>query len=286
MPRLHLLQSIWGMDRRQSDGREWSLSERFAMIHAAGFAGISHHFHDAAAVEAWIDEARDYGFVIEGQCFPRTVDELRPALELAGRHGIHHLTVQADVRPYGVEGCIPILAGWRRLARAAGVPLYVETHRGRMTTDLLLTHQILDRIPDLALLADLSHYVVGQEIELPVGPQQSVLLERILDSAQGFHGRIAGSGQVQLELSFPCHAAWVAQFMDWWAYGLRSWRQRAAADASLTFTCELGPRPYAIAGPDGNDLSDRWVEAKLLKARIETLWADLERETTHPAPML
>jgi hypothetical protein len=279
MPQLHILQSIWGMDRRQSDGREWSLAERFAMIREAGFDGISHHFHTAAEVEAWIDEALDHGFVIEGQCFPRTVDELRPVLELASRYGIHHLTIQADVRPYGVEGCIPILDGWRRMARAAGVPVYVETHRGRMTTDLLLTHHILDRIPDLELVADLSHYVVGQEIELPVSPRHAVLLERILDSACGFHGRVASSEQVQLELSFPCHAPWVEQFMAWWAYGLRSWRQRAAPDDSLTFTCELGPKPYAISGPDGNDLSDRWEEAKLLKARIEALWSGLNRET-------
>ena len=49
-------------------------------------------------------------------------------------------------------------------------------------------------------------------------------------------------------------------------------RRRAPAGEpgdSLTFTCELGPKPYAISGPDGNDLSDRWAEAKLLKARIE-----------------
>ena len=66
--------------------------------------------------------------------------------------------------------------------------------------------------------------------------------------------------------------------MIWWAYGLRSWRRRAAPGDSLTFTCELGLKPYAISGADGNDLSDRWAEAKLLKARIEALWTSLDHE--------
>lgn len=41
-----------------------------------------------------MDKARAYGFVIEGNAFPKTVEDLRPALELAARHRIHHLVVQ------------------------------------------------------------------------------------------------------------------------------------------------------------------------------------------------
>lgn len=278
MPQLHILQSIWGMEHRQPGRAERPLAECFRLIKAAGFDGICHHFHDATEVAGWIGAAQDHGFTIEGQCFPRTVEELEPALELARRHRIHHLTVQADVRPATVEECLPILVGWQELARAAGVPVLIETHRGRMTTDLLFTHRLLDRLPDLPLLADLSHYVVGQEIELPVNGRNAALIERILAHAQAFHGRVAGSGQVQLELSFACHRPWVEQFMAWWRLGLGGWLARAAPGDVLTFTCELGPRPYAIAGADGNDLSDRWQEAQAMRAAIADLWADLQRQ--------
>jgi hypothetical protein len=66
--------------------------------------------------------------------------------------------------------------------------------------------------------------------------------------------------------------------MGWWEYAIRSWRRRAAPDAVLTFLCELGPPPYAITGPDGLELSDRWQDALALKAMIRTLWQRIEAE--------
>ena len=51
-----------------------------------------------------------------------------------------------------------------------------------------------------------------------------------------------------------------------------AWRRRAPPDAMLTFLCELGPPPYAITGPDGAELSDRWQDALVMKDMIRKLW--------------
>jgi hypothetical protein len=74
---------------------------------------------------------------------------------------------------------------------------------------------------------------------------------------------------------------WLDLFLDWWAYAFSGWIGRSAPDDTLAFTCELGPRPYAIAGPDGNDLSDRWSEALTLRRHIRELWEALADQ---PAP--
>ena len=49
MRHFKILQSLWAMERRQPDGIERTLDENLAMIHGAGFDGISMSFTDADA---------------------------------------------------------------------------------------------------------------------------------------------------------------------------------------------------------------------------------------------
>jgi len=52
----------------------------------------------------------------------------------------------------------------------------------------------------------------------------------------------------------------------------------ADLEAAIAFTCETRPEvPCAITGPDGNDTTDRWREALMMKEKVEQLWA----KTTH-----
>ncbi len=272
-PRLQVLQSLWGFERLRGAPRELTVSERLRRSHAAGFDGISAHFHDAGAVSSWIDEAQDLGLVIEGCAFPASVEDLRPALELAARHRIHHVVVQGLVRPYDAAEAAPILRGWQALADAHGVPLRIETHRHTLTNDLWVTRELLDRVPEVTLLADLSHYVCGQEITLPVTPEHEAMIRRILSRSGAFHGRVASSGQIQLEIGWAeAHAPWTALFLRWWEDGFVDWLGRAAPGESLTFTCELGPAPYAITGADGQDRSDRWTDARHLREQVLDCW--------------
>ncbi len=248
------------------------------MIVDAGFDGAGVRFIDPAYVAEVTDVLRSNGLTWQAQCYPRTVDDLRPVLALVRDYGADHVNLQPDVRPYDIEPCLSLLEGWTRLAAEAGVALNIETHRNRMTTDLLFTLHLLDRFPALRLTADLSHYVVGREFEWPVSAENHALIQRILDQAWAIHGRVASREQIQIQTSFPHHQEWVALFMGWWEYGIRSWRRRAPADGVLTFLCELGPPEYAMTGYDGYELSDRWDEALTMMASVRELWRRIDAE--------
>jgi len=271
MQKLVVLQSLWAMERRHTDSIERSLDENVAMILDAGFDGVSVSLSDAPAARRAAALTR--GKPMEAQCFPRTIDDLVPALELCTEIGVRHLDIQADVRPRRIADCIPLLEGWRRLAEQANFPVYFETHRDRMTTDLYFTLDLLECFPDLKLLGDLSHFMVGREFTVPISDENRAHMHRIIDNCWAFHGRVASREQVQIEISFPHHRMWLDIFLDWWGYGFRSWCRRAKPDDSLAFVCELGPKPYAITGRDGNDTTDRWREALMLKDEIKTLWS-------------
>lgn len=272
--RFLVFQSMWAMERRHSDEVERSVEENLQQLAAAGFDGFTDHYYDRAHVKHLAATFQPLGLQAEGQVFPRDIDGLKPALELGAEFGCHHLTIQADLRPRTVREAIKMLEGWQRLAEQVEFPVLVETHRYRLTNDLLFTLDVLEQLPNLKLLADLSHYVVAREFPEPPSGEDHAQIRTILDHSWGFHGRVSNGHQVQVPLSFVQHRPWLELFKGWWRYGMQSWLQRAGQGETLSFTCELGPPPYAITGADGNDIADRWRESLLLKEIAEAIWQE------------
>ena len=198
MRQLLVFQSLWAMQTEPGP-----LEAQLDRIAAAGFDGITDHYWKPAEVARLHAAASARGLQIEGQLFPQSVDDLAAVLDVISRYGCHHLTLQADVRPRTLAEAARLVEGWQRLAEQVDFPILLETHRYRLTNDLLFTLALLAQMPDLKLLADLSHYVVGRELPEPGAFEDDEQIRTILRHSWGFHGRVASSEQVQVSVGFP-----------------------------------------------------------------------------------
>jgi len=201
-----------------------------------------------------------------------------PVLEMAREFEAVVVNIIAQVVPSSVEEASLVVQDWMEEAEKESVNIEFETHRNSVTNDLGYTTRLLEAVPDMKLGVDLSHYVVDREVSLPLRKDEADLIDKILRRADAFQGRISSAQQIQLQLEFPQHQKWVVQFLDWWEAGFRYWRKRAAADDTLIFQTELAPPEYAMTGPDGMEMSNRWEESLIMKGWIEDLWKRLEKE--------
>jgi hypothetical protein len=256
---------------------EWSLREKLDRIGDAGFDGVEIAWSPVFPIgQEALEIVSEYPLEFSIVCCPTSVDHFKEIAERFADSDARFVNVQGNVRPYTFREAVPLILGWLDVAEDAGLTVYFETHRDRITTDLRTTLQLIDAIPAMDLVADLSHFVVGEEFSWPIGESDEAMIQRILARSEGFHGRVASREQVQIPLGFPQHRQWLDLFLRWWEDGFRMWRDRAGPDDELVFVNELGPPWYAITGADGHELSDRWEEALLLKDHVRNIWTEAE----------
>jgi hypothetical protein len=271
---LLLYQSLWATELRRPGVPERPIPERFDQVRGAGFDGMAIDLGamDLAAARAIVAEFGRTGLKALLTAFPRSIEDLRPAIHLAKDIGSPFVIVVGQVMPLAVAEMAEVVGAWLKISAQEGLPIQFETHRNCITNDLFATLLLMDAVPEMRLSADLSHYVVDREMMQPISADYQRYVSRILDRSDSFQGRVANRCQVQLPLHFPQHKVWIDTFRDWWTRGFASWRKRNPAGADCVFLCELGPRDYAITGADGEELSDRGSEALLLKQWAAECW--------------
>ncbi|MEO1639073.1 MAG: sugar phosphate isomerase/epimerase [Pseudomonadota bacterium] len=272
--KLDIYTSLWAMQPHDQSGEKLPYDRVVEMVAGAGYAGMALDFgatsvEDIRRIQPMMARAGLTPFLVD---FPKSVEGLRPTLQMAKDCGAPFVVVVGQVMPLTVEGMIPVMRAWIAMSEEEGMPILFETHRDCITNDLFATLCLLDAVPEMRLCADLSHYVVGREMACPLRPRDAEHMSRILARSDSFQGRIASRSQVQLPLDFPQHQKWVEMFKGWWREGLTGWKARNP-DGTCVFLCELGPPDYAMTGPDGRELSNRWDEALQIKQWVEEMWA-------------
>lgn len=274
MPQLRVFQSLWAMDGLPGVDLDNDVEGALDRIVTAGFDGVGVNLFRTARAEATARRMADEGLSWEAQALVRDADQLARYLDQAIALGaVDHVNIQVANVATSVGEAIDLMASLVGLSKDCPIPVFYETHRGRVLNDLFWTVDILDALPDLRLTGDLSHYVTAHEMELPVAPHLAERLARVIARCGAFHLRIAGPNQVQLPVEAKGSAAWRAAFEGWWGQGMRQWLAKAGAAEVLPILCELGPPPYAIVDPEGRELTDRWTEALALKTISQRLFS-------------
>ena len=277
MQKLKIFQSLWAMELRRPGQEERSDEENLRMIADAGYEGIC---IDPSRAEiprfrSLKPLIREYGLECMVNAFPFALDDMRTLYGLAAELDAVLVNIIGGVMPIRPEDAVPVVRQWMAEAGDAGLPVLFETHRDSLLNDLFYTLQLIELVPEMRLCADLSHFVVDREMREPVNARDQAWVDRILERADCFQGRVANREQVQIQIGFPQHQEWVQIFRGWWRQGMQLWRQRNDENAELIFLCELGPPPYAITDARQEELSDRWEEALTIKGWAESIWQDL-----------
>lgn len=214
----------------------------------------------------------DLGLECMVNAFPHSEDSLEPLLDMAATLKATQVNIIAQVMPRSPEAAVPIVEGWLDLAKQYPFPVLMETHRNSTLNDLFYTLDVLEKVPQLRLCADLSHFVVDRELSLPLSAVDAQYFDDIIQRSDSFQGRISSNQQVQIAIEFEQHAPWVAQYLKWWEDGFRAWSERSDSNDTMRFLVELGPPPYAITNEHQRELSDRWSEGLLIRQWVQSLW--------------
>ena len=275
---LDIYQSLWAMERRIPGQAEEPVETHMERIAEAGYVG--------ACVDPNVSEIPDclalkptfesLGLKCMVNAFPHDVDSMQPLLDMASEMNATQVNVIGGVMPLTAAEAVPVVETWLEMAKAYDFPMLLETHRNGTLNDLFFTLEVLERLPELRLCADLSHFVVDRELQIPLNETDEGYFSTILERSDSFQGRVSSNQQIQIAIDFPQHREWVAQYQQWWQQGISGWHARQTHDATLNFLVELGPPAYAITGADQLELSDRWKEGLKIREWVEGIWSDLE----------
>jgi hypothetical protein len=280
-PRLLLVQNLWGLRAYPSAGEEWPDERKVAEIAAAGFDAFDVWVGGAgdADIARWQSLARAHGLGVGVEFGPERVEDADAAIDAARRLGSPYLDAHVASSFTPEPEAAALLRGLVERCRAAGVPLVVQTHRGRVTQDLVRTVSLARSIPDLRFDLDFSHYVVAGELTGPLPPPAEAALSVLMERAVMLDGRVSNGEQVQVDLLNPANREHVDRVAALWKRVMVGWLRGAGRGDVFPFRVELGPPGYAILGPDGREISDRWAEQRALRDLVRRLWNEAVAET-------
>ncbi len=269
-PRLRTAHSWWSLEALPRGGPEWTFEEKFRRVKEAGFEGIEMWVEpkDEDRVRRLLDET---GLFLATGFHPNTLEDFKTTIAQVKRLRAEYVYVHPGNAFLSEEEAVRLVREGYKIARDAGVPMTLETHRGTVTENPYRAMRLLERVPELRLTGDLSHYGVDAEIGGEPAKEIIRLLDPLLDRVDTLQARITNGEQVQLDVGAG-DGELAQNWVELWAEVMRRWRKRAQPGEWFPFSTELGPPSYSILDLQGKEISDRWEQSLVMKRLMAQAW--------------
>ena len=153
------------------------------------------------------------------------------------------------------EENLSILQASIDLSKKSGIPLYHETHRGRSLFAAPITKNFIDKLPDLKLTLDISHWCNVHESLLQDQPQN---ITEALKRTEHIHARIGHAEGPQV--NDPRAPEWQDAFnshLNWWDEVVA---RKTNEGKVVTILTEFGPPNYLPTLPyTQQPVADQWA---------------------------
>lgn len=140
------------------------------------------------------------------------------------------------------------------VSKSTGVPIYHETHRSRILYAAPVARQFMEKLPDLRITFDVSHWCNVHESILDDQPET---LAMTLDRADHIHARIGHAEGPQVnDPRAPEWKDFVEAHFKWWD---KIVERKKKEGRIMTFLTEFGPVDYMPALPyTRQPLANQW----------------------------
>jgi sugar phosphate isomerase/epimerase len=198
----------------------------------------------------------------QGQTYQEHIRSLELQFEFAAQCDVAFINSHTGRDIFRFEENVQIFERLIQLSQGSGIPILVETHRGRPTYSAIETRRYLEVLPELHLTADFSHWMVVHESDLA---DQRANIELATTRADYIHARVGYAEGPQIpdprapewHYAVETHLALWQQIID---------QQKRSGRESLYITPEFGPPAYMHTAPFTNQpVGDVWEQNVYMK---------------------
>lgn len=193
----------------------------------------------------------------QGQTHQDHIQSFEKQFEFAAQCEVAFINSHVGRDIFAFEQNVQIFQRVLQLSESSGIPIMVETHRGRPTYSAIETRKYLQAIPQLRITADFSHWMVVHESGLD---DQHETLDVAISRADYVHARVGYAEGPQIpDPRAPEWSPAVNRHLQLWQQIVDEHKKKGSD--VLYITPEFGPPEYMHTIPFSNQpVGDVWEQ--------------------------